>query len=240
MDEAAEPDKTGVEAKKKRSILGRIPTPLVVTLLGIGLTAWLLPAVTRQWDDRQKAQELETAVVGDMASATARALLGGEAIWSKQRVDRKMVRDAGSVSSLQLETRLRGYFGGDIVREWEIYTWLITRYDDAHSGPALGALLTATSDAISLDPQASDAIARVLLIGDSQRLNRRYSTGPDFSAAQTRWHEQSALLEQSALERLRRYLMVQLHTYPLDPRTPGCRSTAWASLTDRTRPSSRS
>jgi hypothetical protein len=56
----------------------RIPTSLVVTLLGITLSAWLLPAITRQWDDRQKAHELQAVLVANMASASAKALIAAQ------------------------------------------------------------------------------------------------------------------------------------------------------------------
>jgi hypothetical protein len=78
MDKAV-PAEAGDAAGKKR-LLRRVPTSLVVTLLGIALTAWLLPAITRQWNDRQKAHELKAAVVAQIAAATARALTGGEDI----------------------------------------------------------------------------------------------------------------------------------------------------------------
>jgi hypothetical protein len=64
MDEAAPPEAGTTAAEKKRPLLRRVPTSLLVTLLGIALTAWLLPAFTRQWDDRQKAQELQSHVAG--------------------------------------------------------------------------------------------------------------------------------------------------------------------------------
>jgi hypothetical protein len=50
--EPPEADDNGPSAKKASR--RKVPTSLVVTLLGIALTAWLLPAVTRQWDDRQR------------------------------------------------------------------------------------------------------------------------------------------------------------------------------------------
>ncbi len=48
---------------------------MFVTLLGIALTDWLLPAFTRQWDDRQKARELKAAVITQVAAATAAQLV---------------------------------------------------------------------------------------------------------------------------------------------------------------------
>src|SRR3954465_14347156 len=65
----------GAAAEKKPRLLRRVPTSLIVTLLGIALTAWLLPAFTRQWDDRQKAHELKTALTSQIATATADALI---------------------------------------------------------------------------------------------------------------------------------------------------------------------
>jgi hypothetical protein len=74
MPEAA-PSDEAVTAEKKRRLLGRVPTPLVVTLVGIALTAWLLPAFTKQWDDRQKAREVKAAIVSPIAAATADAVV---------------------------------------------------------------------------------------------------------------------------------------------------------------------
>ena len=63
------------ETEPKLLRLPRVPTPLVVAVLGIVLGSWLLPAFTRQWDDRQKAGEVKAAIVAQIASASGRALL---------------------------------------------------------------------------------------------------------------------------------------------------------------------
>jgi hypothetical protein len=80
MDEAA--PAAAPAAEKKPPLLRWVPTSLVVTLLGIALSAWLIPAFTRQWSDRQKAHELQAGIVADMASATAQVVIGGDALWS--------------------------------------------------------------------------------------------------------------------------------------------------------------
>jgi hypothetical protein len=54
--------------------LRRIPTALLVTLLGIGLSAWILPAVSRQWDDRQKARELQSNIAQQVAVASSQTI----------------------------------------------------------------------------------------------------------------------------------------------------------------------
>src|SRR5262245_62538084 len=69
-------ERTAENPAKARRRLPRIPTSVVMTLLAIALPAWLLPAFTRQWDDRQQAHDLKAAITSDMATATAGALFG--------------------------------------------------------------------------------------------------------------------------------------------------------------------
>ena len=61
-DEAKEAAPAGPAERKRKTLLGRlfsrIPSSLFVTVFGIALTAWLLPAFTRQWDDRKDARAL--------------------------------------------------------------------------------------------------------------------------------------------------------------------------------------
>lgn len=57
------------------SLLQRIPTPIIVTVVGALLTAWLIPAVTRQWQDQQKARELKATLVSRISRDTTEALV---------------------------------------------------------------------------------------------------------------------------------------------------------------------
>src|SRR3954468_5890330 len=98
MDDAA--PAAGAAVEKKRRLLHRIPTSLVVTLLGIALTGWLLPAVSRQWDGRQRANELKAQIDLQIAAATAHALIGSRQLvrrWndpaSDPRTARRNLRD---------------------------------------------------------------------------------------------------------------------------------------------------
>jgi hypothetical protein len=75
---AGAPPSQAQSSGRERSWRRRVPTALLVTLLGIGLTAWILPAFTRQWDDRQKAHELKAAIVAESASATANVLTAAQ------------------------------------------------------------------------------------------------------------------------------------------------------------------
>ena len=211
MTEAA-PAEAGAAAEKKRPLLRRVPTSLVVTLLGIALTAWLLPAFTRQWDDRQKAHELKTAMVADMASATAAALIGGEAVWAGRPVNKRRVADAWSLASLTLEARLRAYFGRDVINAWQVYSWMIDHFADGHRAQAEAALLSATNPpGLRLDPGAADAAALVLVTGGGARPENAAEMSkifPSFFEA-----DPHLLLEKTAVGRLYRYLKPSLRAH---------------------------
>jgi hypothetical protein len=148
----------------------RIPTPLLVTVVGLVLSAWLLPALTRQWDDRQKADDLKSAIVTDMASASAQALIGGEVNWNSvgspnvsAAIKARLARD-WSLASLRIQARLRAYFPDYVVQAWQIYSWLIDRWDDSFAGTARANLVSLQRTQINLRPGAADAIARVITI----------------------------------------------------------------------------
>jgi hypothetical protein len=55
----------------------RVPTSVLVTLFVALLSVWVAPALTRQWNDREKARELKAAAAEDIATATARAAGSG-------------------------------------------------------------------------------------------------------------------------------------------------------------------
>jgi hypothetical protein len=171
-------------AQKKRRLLRRVPTSVLLTLLGIGLSAWLLPAFTRQWDDRQKSHDLKVAIVADMASASARAVSGGQAIWAGQHVDKSQIADDWLSESLSIDARLRAYFNHGVTGGWEVYSWLLDRYVDADTSGSDPLLLSAETEAeFYMTPQARAATASIL--GMSSKLvaapggKPRFITGPD-------------------------------------------------------------
>ena len=145
----------------------RVPKAVLVTVLGFALSAWLVPAMTRQWDDRQKVHELQAGVVSEMASVSARALLGGEAVWSGQhptKRERQRLENEWGLSTLELTARLRAYFPGSVVTGWEVYAWAVDRFLDASSPSASAALEDAVKSGAPLDPRVADAAAQLLAL----------------------------------------------------------------------------
>jgi hypothetical protein len=105
-----------------------IPKSLVLAVIGIGLSSWLIPAITRQWDDRQKAGDLKAALVAEMATATGRAVLDAQA-FTYAPPDTRPSPSANaaavkewSVAALEIRARLDAYFGPAAVEAWEVVT----------------------------------------------------------------------------------------------------------------------
>jgi hypothetical protein len=127
---------------KRRWLRVKLPTSVVVTLVGIGLTAWLFPAFTRQWDDRQKVAELKASLVADMALTTGRALADAQSADATGRALAAVRAPASSRvsrpqpipgpakdwfgASLQIRGRLLAYFGHAAVERWELITKFVT------------------------------------------------------------------------------------------------------------------
>ena len=156
------------------SRLGRllhVPKAVLVTLLGLAVSAWLLPALTRQWDDRQREHELKAAIVADIATSTARAVVGSEGIWEAVRPptkeERERIGDQWALSALEIESQLRSYFPRDVVASWQLYSWAVDRFIGAYTVSAAAALENAVTSGGPLDSRVSDAAAQLLVLGEN-------------------------------------------------------------------------
>jgi hypothetical protein len=176
--EARPPDPPTATATQR---LLRLAKAAGITVLGLALTAWLLPAMTRQWDDRQKEHELKASVIADMASATARALVAGEAIWPLQSTPRvpKASATQWDLSALEIAARLGSYFSPSVVASWEIYSWAVDRFINAGSVSASAALTEAVGTKLALDPGVADAAAQLLAPGSGRTVPSTLTFGLD-------------------------------------------------------------
>ncbi len=104
--------------------LRRIPRPLLITFVGLALSAWLLPAITRQWDDRQKARDLQASLIEDMSSASARALVAGVDAMRTSQPSSERLHQAErdwQIAGVEVQARLKAYFAQKVVQSWENY-----------------------------------------------------------------------------------------------------------------------
>jgi hypothetical protein len=147
--EASEPhEEAAPQAEPRRRTWWRvkIPTSVIVTLVGIALTAWLLPAFTRQWDDRQTAHDLQAGVVAQIASATGQAVVSAHRTGTLAKdpaTARKQAADAWLLESLAIEARLRAYFPSDVVASWEVFSYFVNKLVGVPTGEADAALVRA-------------------------------------------------------------------------------------------------
>lgn len=91
------------------------------------MSAWLLPAVTRQWDDRQKARELKASLITEIASGTANALLASgqsisQALGTPPRGDHRAGSAAWIRTSFRIDAQLGAYFPGPVRLLWSDYS----------------------------------------------------------------------------------------------------------------------
>jgi hypothetical protein len=90
---------------------------IILTLLGGVLTVLILPAVTRQWDDRQKARELKAALVEQIALTVLRS---DQYIEATETTGTPEGEHPLLVDSLRIEAKLRTYFGPKLTTRWKV------------------------------------------------------------------------------------------------------------------------
>lgn len=137
------------QRSRARSLrLPRVPKALVLTVVGTLFTAWLIPALTRQWQDQRSAQELKAAIVTRIGRDTTDALLLSSFIANGRfepdrdperpfRIPRKLFNDLDlgwERNRREIGAQLEAYFHDTaIVEAWRWYGqlahdtyWLIT------------------------------------------------------------------------------------------------------------------
>jgi uncharacterized membrane protein YcjF (UPF0283 family) len=99
-----------------RSLWARAPKPVLMVLFGAAISAWLVPAFTRQWQDRQKEREIKVALVSEIGDSTADALVTSQYVASKVLTNGQAEYNRASLDwaqrSAQVEARLEAYFPG--------------------------------------------------------------------------------------------------------------------------------
>jgi hypothetical protein len=112
----------------------RLPTSLVVTVVGGAITILVVPALTRQWDERHRALDLKTSLVSQISTATGRSITAGEKVF--ETYDRRSLSFEEQTSNaapglplrrrwlsdkLKIEGKLRAYFSPAVFARWRAY-----------------------------------------------------------------------------------------------------------------------
>jgi hypothetical protein len=128
-----------------RRLAGRLRRPawlkgIAAAMAATLLTAWLFPALSRQWQDRQKARELTASLVSEIGENTSRALVTSSFITfnrfpstadpGQYGFNQEVFNDLDltwRTSSAEIEAQLLAYFPDEVVGEWHGYSDLVWR-----------------------------------------------------------------------------------------------------------------
>jgi hypothetical protein len=113
-----------------RSAWARAPKPVLMVLFGAAISAWLVPAFTRQWQDRQKEREIKVALVSEISHSTSNALVTSQFVASRALADGQAEYNRISLDwaqrSAQVEAKLAAYFPGrELVDDWHDYSIVV-------------------------------------------------------------------------------------------------------------------
>jgi hypothetical protein len=113
-----------------RSLWARAPKPVLMVLFGAAVSAWLIPAFTRQWQDRQKEREIKVALVSEISDSTSDALATSQYIANRagefDQADYNRITLDWFQRSAQVEARLEAYFPGQaLVGDWHDYSIVV-------------------------------------------------------------------------------------------------------------------
>jgi hypothetical protein len=115
-----------------------LPKTVVLTVALTLLTAWFLPALSRQWQDRQKARELKASLVSQIGKSTSETLITSSFLtWDRFQSSRDPSRRGWNqevfnrldlqwrTSSAEVEAQLRAYFPNRVATRWRAYSNLV-------------------------------------------------------------------------------------------------------------------
>ena len=111
-------DVPGGEKAATRSLRPRVPTSVVVTLLGAALTVWLAPAFTRQWEDRKGARDLQAGLAEQVVVSAFRTIHDGARLaYGQGQYD--LILERWNETGLTTEVKAKAYFAPPIVSQWK-------------------------------------------------------------------------------------------------------------------------
>jgi hypothetical protein len=113
-----------------RSLWARAPKPVLMVLFGALVSAWLVPAFTRQWQDRQKEREIKVGLVSEISDSTSDALVTSQFVASRALTSGQAEYNRVSLDwarrSAQVEATLAAYFAGqELVDDWHDYSIVV-------------------------------------------------------------------------------------------------------------------
>jgi hypothetical protein len=104
-----------------------VPTSLLVTILLAIVSVWIAPALTRQWEDRQKERELKAEIIDEVTTRTAQTM--GKTVAAEEATkSTRGLETEWDVFRSRTEANLLTYFPIDVARQWADVAELIARW----------------------------------------------------------------------------------------------------------------
>jgi hypothetical protein len=108
--------------------------PLILLLIGAGVTSLLLPWFTKRWEDRKKELEIKVDIVSKMAEVRANVLAEASIVieFRKEKVETEKVYENlrkwyGEVNIIR--SKLQSYYGDtELATTWFNYWTAINNY----------------------------------------------------------------------------------------------------------------
>jgi hypothetical protein len=116
-----------------------LANPLLVTVVAALLGSWLLPQLTRGWQDHQKSLEIQTGLVSQMSESVSSAVATGRFIAAglvaesstDPRAEQRAWNDGyrtWTTESASIGAKLRAYVGSGVGSEWQTFTYVVTDF----------------------------------------------------------------------------------------------------------------
>jgi hypothetical protein len=116
---------------------GWLPKTIFATIGITLLSAWLFPALSRQWQDRQKARELTAGLVSEIGEQTSQTLVtsdffsaGRDPFVINGRFSQHLFNQLDlnwRKANAQVEAELQAYYSDTILDRWKTYARLVQK-----------------------------------------------------------------------------------------------------------------
>jgi hypothetical protein len=133
-DEATRSPRAASLMSRRQELAQWLGNPLVVTVVAAFLGSFLIPHLTRSWQDHQKALEIKTDLVGQMSESVGDAVATGRFIaadlvapGSQQREWNEGYR-AWTTESASIGAGLQAYVGSEIGSNWRSFGDTVTNF----------------------------------------------------------------------------------------------------------------
>jgi hypothetical protein len=127
--EAAASEEAAVQEETPRGKRRRlhVPTSVLVTIALAVVSVWVAPALTRQWEDRKSARDLQAEITETISAVSARAL--GQLVSAAETpggdTDIERAKQEWLIVQYRVQARIAAYFSSEAGNTWRHHAALV-------------------------------------------------------------------------------------------------------------------